>query len=288
MASTALQRSHSMGTSAKGDFEFTDKDFRFIVKFIAEHAGIVMSDAKRDLVYGRIIRRLRACNLTKFSDYCKIIESGDSDELEHFVNALTTNLTSFFREQHHFDFLQEELLPALIKKKTSKVIRIWSAGCSTGEEPYSIAMAVSEVLPADWDVRILATDLDSNVVATAQQGIYNRDRVDGIPLSRLKRWFRLGKGAREGVVRVVPELREMISFRQLNLLSKWPMKGSFDIVFCRNVVIYFDKSTQQVLFDRFAQQIDSDAHLFIGHSETLYKVSDRFALLGNTIYNRIK
>lgn len=288
MASAVSQRSQVASKSSKGDYEFTDKNFRFIVKFIADHAGIVMSDAKRDLVYGRLVRRLRARKLTSFSDYCKLIESGDAEELEHCVNALTTNLTSFFREQHHFDFLQKELLPALIKKKKSKTIKIWSAGCSTGEEPYSIAMAVSEMLPANWDVRILATDLDSNVVATAQQGIYNQDRVDGMSQSRLKRWFRRGKGARDGVVRVVPELQELISFRQLNLLSKWPMKGSFDIIFCRNVVIYFDKSTQRVLFDRFAQQMQPDAHLFIGHSETLYKVSDYFALLGNTIYNKIK
>lgn len=288
MVSERPQGLRSASKSSKGDYEFTDKNFRFIVKFIADHAGIVMSDAKRDLVYGRLVRRLRACKLASFTEYCKLIESGDAEELEHCVNALTTNLTSFFREQHHFDFLEKELLPALIKKNKSKVIKIWSAGCSTGEEPYSIAMAVSEILPANWDVRILATDLDTNVVATAQQGIYNLDRVDGMSQSRLKRWFRRGKGAKDGVVRVVPELRELISFRQLNLLSKWPMKGSFDIIFCRNVVIYFDKSTQRVLFDRFAQQMQSDAHLFIGHSETLYKVSDHFALLGNTIYNRIK
>jgi chemotaxis protein methyltransferase CheR len=288
MASAVSQGSQLAGKSSKGDYEFTDKNFRFIVKFIADHAGIVMSDAKRDLVYGRLVRRLRACKLTSFSEYCTLIESGDTEEVENCVNALTTNLTSFFREQHHFDFLQKELLPALIKNKKSKEIKIWSAGCSTGEEPYSIAMAVSEVLPANWDIRILASDLDTNVVATAQQGVYSRERVDGMSQSRLKRWFRQGKGPKEGMVRVVPELRELVRFRQLNLLDKWPMKGSFDIVFCRNVVIYFDKSTQQVLFDRFAQQMEPDAHLFIGHSETLYKVTDRFALLGNTIYNRIK
>jgi len=286
MANEMTQGSSVLNRPNKTTFEFTDRDFHFIVKFIGESTGIVMNDAKRDLIYGRLASRLRALRLTNFSDYCNILKSGDNEEIECFTNALTTNLTSFFREQHHFDFLQKELLPTLIKNKTSRTLRVWSAGCSTGEEPYSIAMAVSEVLPQGWDFRILATDLDTNVVNTAAQGIYKQERVEGIPKSRLKRWFHRGTGSNEGMVKVVPDLKKFITFKQLNLLSNWPMKGSFDFIFCRNVVIYFDKSTQAVLFDRFAQQLESNGHLFIGHSETLNNVSDRFSLIGNTIYHR--
>ncbi|WP_018953820.1 CheR family methyltransferase [Thioalkalivibrio sulfidiphilus] len=270
-----------------GDFEFTDRDFRFIARFIGEHAGIVLSDAKRDLVYGRLQRRLRALGLRRFSDYCELLEQGDGEELEHFVNALTTNLTSFFREPHHFEYLQKDLLPRLLRERSERRLRIWSAGCSTGEEPYSIAMVVAETVPEDWDVRILATDLDTNVVATAAAGRYGADRVEGISEARRRRWFLRGKGANQGMVRVRPELQELIRFRPLNLLDPWPMRGAFDIIFCRNVVIYFDKSTQRVLFDRFAGQMRPDGHLFIGHSETLHKVSERFQLLGNTIYRRV-
>ena len=286
MANGMTQGSPVLDRSSKTSFNFSDRDFHFIVKFIGEHAGIVMSDAKRDLIYGRLAPRLRKLQLTDFSDYCNILKSGDREEIELFTNALTTNLTSFFREQHHFDFLQKELIPALVKNKTSRTLRVWSAGCSTGEEPYSIAMAVSEVLPAGWDFRLLATDLDSNVVNTAAQGIYKQERVEGMKKPLLKRWFHRGTGSNEGMVKVRPELKKFISFKQLNLLSNWPMKGSFDFIFCRNVVIYFDKSTQAVLFDRFAQQLDPSGHLFIGHSETLNNVSDRFSLIGNTIYHR--
>ncbi len=273
---------------SQGEFKFTEKDFRFIVKYIAEHAGIVLSDAKRDLVYGRLVRRLRALRLSTFSEYCDLLIQDNEVELEHFVNALTTNLTSFFREPHHFDYLQQTVFPHLLKTKQKKEIRIWSAGCSTGEEPYGIAIAAAESVPADWDIQILATDLDSNVVAKAQQGIYNLDRVEGIENARLKRWFRKGSGSNAGKVKVSSELQELITFHQLNLLHQWPMKTLFDIIFCRNVVIYFDKETQKVLFDRYANQLVSDGHLFIGHSETMYKVCDRFSLLGHTIYQRIR
>ena len=287
MANVMAQDSHVLDKPKSG-FAFTDRDFNFISKFIGDHTGIVLSDAKRDLIYGRLASRLRARQLTKFSEYCELLKAGDTEEVEHCINALTTNLTSFFREQHHFDFLKNDLLPTLIKEKTSKTLRVWSAGCSTGEEPYSIAMTILETLPRGWDVRILATDLDTKVVDTASKGIYKLDRVEGIPKTRLKQWFQKGTGANEGMVKVSSKLQEIITFKQLNLLSNWPMKGSFDIIFCRNVVIYFDKSTQAVLFDRFAQQLDDNSHLFIGHSETLNNVCDRFELLGHTIYKKIE
>jgi chemotaxis protein methyltransferase CheR len=266
------------------EFEFSDRDFQHIRQVISGIAGISLADSKRDLVYSRLSRRLR------FNDYCQLLESGENEaELSEFINALTTNLTSFFREVHHFDFLAKELLPALMRERNfgSRRLRIWSAGCSTGEEPYSIAMVVRETLPTvGWDIKILATDLDSNVLATAQQGVYDLNRVKGLPEQRIRRWFQKGSGAQAGKVRVTPALRELITFRQLNLMEPWPMRGAFDLMFCRNVLIYFNKQTQRVLFDRFADQLIEDGHLFVGHSESLFKVTDRFAPLGKTIYKR--
>lgn len=272
------------------EFEFSDRDFQHIRQVINRIAGISLADSKRDLVYSRLSRRLRHLGLQRFEDYCQLLESEQNTaELSEFVNALTTNLTSFFREIHHFEFLAKELLPALMRERNfgSRRIRIWSAGCSTGEEPYSIAMVVRETVPTvGWDVRILATDLDSNVLATAARGVYDFSRVKDLPEQRLRRWFQKGSGAQAGKVRVTAALRDLITFRQLNLMEQWPMRGAFDLMFCRNVLIYFNKNTQRMLFDRFANQLIEQGHLFVGHSETLFKVTDRFAPLGKTIYKR--
>jgi len=175
-----------------------------------------------------------------------------------------------------------------MQSKTDRRLRCWSAGCSTGEEPYSIAMVLRETLPEQgWDTRILATDLDSDVVAKAQRGVYAQERVNGISPERLRRWFLRGKGNNDGMVQVRPPLRELIAFRQLNLMHEWPISGPLDFIFCRNVVIYFDKPTQKVLFDRYAELLPVGGHLFIGHSESLFKVSDRFKLIGKTIYRKV-
>ena len=275
---------------ASAEFEFSDQDFQRIRQIINQVAGISLADGKRELVYSRLSRRLRQLGLRRFEEYCRLLETGgDSAELGEFVNALTTNLTAFFREPHHFEFLAEDLLPAFARERTfgNRRLRVWSAGCSTGEEPYSIAMVLRELLPeAGWDVKILATDLDSNVLATAERGVYEWDRVKGLSEMRLRRWFLRGRGAQEGRVQVAPALRGMITFRRLNLMEEWPMRGVFDIVFCRNVVIYFDKPTQRVLFERFADILIDRGHLFVGHSESLFKVTERFASLGKTIYQR--
>jgi chemotaxis protein methyltransferase CheR len=271
------------------DFVFTERDFRYIADRIGGHAGIVLNEIKKDLVYGRLVKRLRALGLRQFSDYCKLLDNDQGDEFEQFVNSLTTNLTGFYRESHHFDHLQQSLLPAIMSRKGDKALRIWSAGCSTGAEPYSIALAIKEKVPADWDVKILATDIDTGVLETARQGIYEAEWViKGLGEARAKRWMMRGSGNRAAQVRVKDELRDMVTFRTLNLLEAWPMSKTFDMIFCRNVVIYFDKPTQAVLFDRMADQLRSDGYLFIGHSESLNKVCDRFKLIGKTIHQRIR
>ncbi len=272
------------------EFDFSDKDFQRVKKLVLEHTGICLSDIKHDMMYSRLAKRLRKLNLDNFSDYIDLIESGDESELGDFTNSVTTNLTSFFREQHHFDYLKTTLIPTLMKLNAdTRKIRIWSAGCSTGEEPYSLAITLKETIPdnAGWDVKILATDLDTNVLETGSSGVYSMDRVNGISSAVLKRWFNKGKGEKEGLVRVSNELRDMIVFKQLNLMGPWPVKAGVDIIICRNVVIYFDKATQSVLFDRYAETLRSDGYLIIGHSESLHKVTDRFKSLGKTIYQRI-
>lgn len=279
------------GTDKVRDFDFSERDFKFIRDLVMERTGIVLSEIKRDMVYGRLSRRIRALGLSKFSQYCDILKSEDQHELKEFTNAITTNLTSFFRENHHFEHLKDVILPKLMAEKSDRKLRIWSAGCSTGEEPYSIAMTIKETIPAsqDWDIKILATDLDTNVLERGAMGVYDVERVAGIAKHRLKRWFHKGKGSNDGVVRVSSELREMITFRQLNLMHEWPMSGLFDVIFCRNVVIYFDKPTQKVLFDRYSDILPNNGFLFLGHSESMFKVSNRFNLIGKTIYqNKIE
>lgn len=270
-------------------FEFSDKDFNSLRKLVSEHTGISLSEKKSELVYGRISKRLRALGLSRFSEYCDLLKNNPGDELEHFSNAITTNLTSFFREQHHFNYLAQQVVPQLLDRysKTGR-LRIWSAGCSTGEEPYSLAMTLHEVIPDidKRDIRILATDIDTNVVQAAASGIYQEQRIDGLDEKRCRRWFQRGKGAHSGMVRVDPALQKMITFRQLNLMKDWPMQGLFDVIFCRNVVIYFDKPTQRVLFERFANITHAESHLFIGHSETLSNISESFQLIDKTIYKR--
>ncbi|NOX76108.1 MAG: protein-glutamate O-methyltransferase CheR [Gammaproteobacteria bacterium] len=276
---------------ASREFCFTSADFRFIRNLVEQRTGIVLSDNKRDLVYGRLSRRLRELKLTRFDEYCELLQGGHDEEMVNFVNAITTNLTSFFREEHHFEYLGKTLLPMLMKTKTDHRLRIWSAGCSTGEEPYSIAMVLNEAMGTaldSWDVRILATDLDTKVLAKGRSGIYEQSRVEGMSRSRLKRWVKKGSGDNAGLVQMSPELKALITFRQLNLMEGWPMSGPFDLIFCRNVVIYFNKPTQQILFDRYANMLPDEGHLFLGHSETMFQKTDRYELIGHTIYRKIR
>lgn len=269
------------------EFALHDRDFRKIVEIVTTKTGIVINDKKRAFVHGRLGRRLRVLGLSDFSQYCRVLEGPDGDaEQSMLVNAITTNHTSFFREPHHFDYLVKTILPSVVQGATKRRLRIWSAGCSTGEEPYTLAMVLSGHVPtAAWDRKILATDLDTNVVAHARAGLYDAERLKSIPDVFLKRHVsQLPDGRGE----MGAELKSLISFAPLNLLESWPMRGPFDIIFCRNVVIYFDKPTQSRLFDRYADLLAKDGWLVVGHSESLLNITDRFKLVGRTIYQRVR
>ncbi|MES2025475.1 MAG: CheR family methyltransferase [Pseudomonadota bacterium] len=263
------------------EFEFTARDFERVRALIYKRAGIALAESKQEMVYSRLARRLRATGIGSFVSYLDQLEQGGNDEeWEAFTNALTTNLTSFFREAHHFPILAEHL------KKIKEPIEIWCSAASTGEEPYSIAMTACEAFNTlTPPVRIIATDIDTNVLNTGANGVYSMDRLDKMSPERAKRFFLRGKGAKEGMVRVRPELRQMITFKQVNLLaSNWAISGQFDVIFCRNVMIYFDKPTQGKILDRFAPLMKSDGLLFAGHSENFLYVTDAFKLRGKTVY----
>lgn len=263
------------------DFNFTDQDFNRIRKMIHEHAGIALSDAKRDLVYSRLARRLRANSLKAFSQYLNFLENNEP-EWEAFVNSLTTNLTAFFRENHHFP-----LLAAHIEQvKHRRPLEIWCSASSTGEEPYSLAMTMVDLFGSYTPpVHILATDIDTNVLNKAKSGVYTEDRIEKLSPDHIKRFFLRGTGNNSGMVRVRPELQAMITFRQLNLLDKtWPIRGPFEAIFCRNVMIYFDKPTQLDILRKFVPLMRQDGLLFAGHSESFYHATDLFKIRGRTVY----
>lgn len=268
------------------EFVFTDEHFDLLRQLVKQYAGISLNDTKRQLVYGRLARRIRVMNLPGFDDYCALVRNEDSTEIESFINAITTNLTSFFRESHHFDYLAQQVVPTLLQQNAaSRRIRIWSAGCSSGEEPYSIAMTLLDALGShcDWDIKVLATDIDSNMVATAAAGIFPPNRQQGLSDAHLRRWF-VSAGGGSHNLRVKDEIRRLIRFAPLNLVAHWPFRGPFDAVFCRNVVIYFDKQTQSQLFTRYADVLAGHGYLFIGHSETMLGTCTRFDLIGRTTY----
>jgi chemotaxis protein methyltransferase CheR len=275
---------------SRQEFDLTDHEFRRLRVVVLELTGIALAESKRELVYSRLARRLRKLKLTSFGEYCDMVESGFGDEVQELTNAITTNLTSFFRENYHFEQLASEVLPQIERdRSTTRRMRFWSAGCSTGEEPYSLAMILRESLArlTNWDIRLLATDIDSKVIEAAAAGAYETKRLGGLSDSRASRWFS-NSAARLGYSVVAPELRSLITFKQLNLLDPWPMSGLFDVIFCRNVVIYFDKDTQRRLFDRMADLQEPGGWLFIGHSENLFNVTNRYKPVGRTVYRRVE
>jgi chemotaxis protein methyltransferase CheR len=270
------------------EFDFGNEDFEALRKLVKQLTGINLSDQKRELVYGRLARRLRALQLQSFAEYRHLLAHDGGKEIAQFCNAITTNLTAFFREPHHFDYLREQVLAPMANSGASRRLRIWSAGCSTGEEPYSLAMTILETLPdvRRWDVRILATDLDSDVLERGRRGVYTEEGFKNMTLQRRSRFFRERRD-REGLsFEAAPELKSLITFKQLNLMHALPMRGPLDAIFCRNVVIYFDKDTQRDLFARVAQLQQPGNLLFLGHSESLFKVSEQYALIGKTVYRR--
>lgn len=262
------------------EFEFSDADFERVRKLIYAHAGITLSPIKRDMVYSRLARRLRATGTKSFSDYLALVERGGGPEWESFVNALTTNLTSFFREPHHFPVLADYL-----RKQQGRPIKIWCSAASTGEEPYSIAMTVVEALGVNAPVSIIASDLDTNVLSVAKSGVYAAERLARMPAEKVARFFLpADPGGKDSYV-VRPELRRMVSFERINLLAPdWAVRGPLDVIFCRNVMIYFDKQTQYKILSRFAPLLQSDGLLFSGHSESFLHAADLFRSLGKTVY----
>lgn len=269
------------------DFVFSERDFRRVCQLIHDRAGIALVDSKRDMVYGRLSRRLRALGLTEFGTYLDQLERNvDGEEWQAFTNALTTNLTAFFREPHHFEHLQEQL--AASGASPRKPLALWSCAASTGEEPYSIAITACEAFGTMTPpVRILATDIDTQVLATAQRGVYPVERVAGLDAERRRRFFQRGTGPNEGHCRVHPALQALIDYRPLNLLApRYDISGPFAAVFCRNVMIYFDKPTQRGILSRLVTHMDANSLLYTGHSENYLHAADLIRPCGRTLYRR--
>ncbi|SAI60700.1 chemotaxis protein methyltransferase [Bordetella ansorpii] len=268
--------------SAERQFEFRDNDFSRVRRMIYARAGISLGDHKREMVYSRLARRLRALGRHDFSGYLDHLEEQPAaTEWENFVNALTTNLTAFFRESHHFPILAEFV------RTRGGPVSVWCSAASTGEEPYSIAITLAEALGSRAaSSKVVATDIDTQVLARARAGVYPFERVSKLDEARLKRFFLRGKGDNSGHVKVRPEIQEMVTFETLNLLAPdWPLNEKFDVIFCRNVMIYFDKPTQSKILQRFVPLLKPGGLLFAGHSENFTYISRSFRLRGQTVYD---
>jgi len=269
------------------EFEFSDADFRALAKIAYEHAGITLPDAKRNLVYGRLSRRLRALGLSSFESYRKYLAEHADEELQQFVNAISTNLTKFFREAHHFEHFVSHVIAPFVAAHPNGggKLRIWSAGCSTGEEPHTIALLLQAEIKnlSTRDIRVLATDIDTEVIRRGALGVFSAESVSAVP-AKYRAALRKADG---DMVAVDESVRSLISFGQINLMHQWPMKGPFDAIFCRNVMIYFDGPTKAKLVDRFTDLLRAGAWLYIGHSESLLGSHPRLKLSGRTIYRRV-
>lgn len=279
-------------TLCSQSYNISDREFQLFRNIIFRETGIHMSDRKRNMIVARLSKRLRALNLSSFSDYYHYLnESSDAgNELINLINRITTNKTDFFRERHHFEFLLSEALPTIMEGARSgreKRLRIWSAGCSSGEEPYSIAMTVREAFHNErgWDIKILATDLDTEILAQASKGIYPSQQIIPVPMSYITKYFvRRTEGYEAG-----PQIKNMISFRKLNLMDAlFPMKKPFDIIFCRNVMIYFNEQTKAELVKKFHLHLKQDGYMLIGHSESLMHAKHLFTFIKHTIYRKVQ
>ncbi|WP_394201313.1 CheR family methyltransferase [Shewanella waksmanii] len=269
------------------EFCITHADFKYIQKFMHSQVGIFIADCKQAMVYGRLSRKMRELDVFNFNEYQQLIETDPKIKME-FINALTTNKTHFFREYHHFEYLEQQLVPQWIKRRQQEVA-IWSAGCSTGEEPYSIAASLNKCGAFEHieNINLLATDLDTNVLAQAKQGVYDIASLESIPANYLKSNFLKGKNGHVNQIKAKPCLCEHINFKQLNLLDKWPFDKQFDLISCRNVMIYFTRETQQQLIEHFCDHLKDHGTLFIGHSESVPSHCQRLKHLGKTIYIKV-
>jgi chemotaxis protein methyltransferase CheR len=280
------------GTAAdRSDGGSADAAFATVARIAHSEAGLVLPLDKAPMVLSRIGKRMRLVGAASLEDYCELLRREEgADERREMIFALTTNVTSFLREAHHFDRFRDAILPGLVQRaRQGGRVRLWSAGCSTGQEPYSLAMTVLEAFPdaIDADLRILATDIDPHVLREARRGSYPEQLLKPLPAAWRDRYFERDRGA-DGDWRVTEKLRRLTAFRELNLLGRWPMTGRFDAIFCRNVVIYFDRATQSVLWSRFHAALAPGGHLFLGHSERIEATAEApFRTAGTTIYQRM-
>lgn len=269
-----------------GEYPLTRRDLSQIAAMIYSDAGIALNESKASLVYSRLSKRLRRIGLRSFHDYCRYVESeSGAEERREMLSSLTTNFTKFFRESHHFEYLERQVLPELVARaRAGGRVRIWSAGCSDGSEPYSIALTCLRMLPeaASLDFKILATDIDPKILAKARAGIYEENTLETVdPTMRKQLFRRLPQGGSQ----VDDRVKALITFRELNLMTQWPFRGPFDVIFCRNVVIYFDEPTQVRIWQRYAEMLAKGGYLFIGHSERLWgEAKDWFENVGITTY----
>jgi chemotaxis protein methyltransferase CheR len=271
------------GPLAQGrEFLWSDADFARIKALIYKKAGISLHDGKHAMVYSRVSRRLRDTGHTSFKSYLDGLEQHDGPEWQAFINALTTNLTAFFREQHHFEILHD-----LLAAKRTQPWRIWCSAASTGEEPYSIAMTATEALGSSGNFSLVNSDIDTQVLATAARWVYKSEGVKGLSPERLQRYFMRGKGSNAGLMRVKPELQKHMEFMSVNLIQDLPFREPFDVVFCRNVMIYFDAATQRQVLERIHRVMKPGGMMFVCHAENFSDARSLFTLHGKTVYERI-
>jgi len=267
----------------------SDEEFTKLRDLVYKISGISLSETKRELVISRFSRRLKALRLKSFSDYHNLLISPSGfTEVQNFINSITTNKTDFFREAHHFDFLVSKIIPMLISKK-KRVVKIWSAACSTGEEPYTIAMVMAKHFVEKYDipVKILATDIDTNVLTVASKGVYDSSIISVLPEEYMKKYFLRGKDDSSGLYKVKENIRKMVTFKQLNFVAtEYPITTTFDVIFCRNVIIYFNPETKRRVVNKLYRYLNPGGYIMMGHSETLFDMVDGLVYLKNTVYQK--
>lgn len=270
-------------------FDMSPDNFNYLRQQISEYAGIDLNENKYEMIYSRLAKRLRTLNLKSFDDYCQLLREGHQEEIIAFVNALTTNLTGFFREPHHFKYIKEIFVSELLQQHPQlKLIQAWSAGCASGEEAYSLAIALENGLQdTNCQYRLMASDIDTGVLEVARNGIYPEESIEMLSWHEKHAWFLRGTGPNKNLVKVKPELSQKIIFKTLNLVKPWPPQERYHVIFCRNVLIYFNRATQAKIINLFADQLTDDGVLVVGHSESLFKMTDRFSHIAKTIYRKI-